>query len=77
MGSLSGRGAEVSGELRKMMIDVCVLQKVRWRGQGARMLEMKGRRYMLWWSVKGDGVGGVIARHPILHRTRIHGERNV
>ena len=23
------------------------------------MLEMKGRRYKLWWSGKGDGVGGV------------------
>ena len=23
------------------------------------MLRMKGRRYKLWWSGKGDGVGGV------------------
>ena len=23
------------------------------------MLGMKGRRYRLWWSGKGDGVGGV------------------
>ena len=23
------------------------------------MLGMKGRRYKLWWSGKGDGVGGV------------------
>ena len=38
------------------MIDVCCLLEVRWRGQGARM---KGRRYKLWWSGKGDGVGGV------------------
>ena len=30
-----------------------------WRGQGARMLGMKGSRYKLWWSGKGDGVGGV------------------
>ena len=41
------------------MIDVCCLQEVRWRWQGARMLEMKGRRYRLWLSKKGDGVGGV------------------
>ena len=41
------------------MIDVCCLQEVRWRGQGARMLGMKGRRYRLWWSGKGDGVGDV------------------
>ena len=41
------------------MIDVCCLQEVRWRGQGDRMLGMKGRRYKLWRSGKGDGVGGV------------------
>ena len=41
------------------MIDVCCLQEVRWRRQGAGMLVMKGRRYKLWWSGRGDGVGGV------------------
>ena len=35
------------------MIDVLCLQ-VRWRGQGARMQGMKGMRYKLWWSGKGD-----------------------
>ena len=30
-----------------------------WRGQGARMLELNERRYKLWWSGKGDAVGGV------------------
>ena len=39
--------------------DMCCLQEMRWRGQGAGMLGMKGRRCMLWWSGKGDGVGGV------------------
>ena len=38
---------------------MCCLQEVRWRGQGAKILGMKGRRYKLWWSGKGDGVGGV------------------
>ena len=41
------------------MIDVCCLQVVRWRGRGARMLGIKGRKCKLWWSGKGDGVGGV------------------
>ena len=50
--SLSGKGGEVCEELRKRMIDVCCLQEVRWRGQGARMLGMKGGRYKLWWSLK-------------------------
>ena len=43
--SLSGK--EVCEELRKRMIDVCCLQEVRWRGYGARMLGMKGRRCKL------------------------------
>ena len=38
---------------------MCCLQEVRWRGQGARMLGMKGRRYKIRWTGKGDGVGGV------------------
>ena len=47
LGSLSGK-EEVLEELRKRMIDVCCLQEVRWRGQGARI---QGRRYKLWWSL--------------------------
>ena len=35
------------------------MQEVRWREKGARILGMKGRRYKLWWSGKGDGDGGV------------------
>ena len=42
------------------MIDMCCLQELRWRGQGSRMLGMEEKRYKLWWSGKGDGVGGVI-----------------
>ena len=38
---------------------MCCLRWVRWRGQGTRLLGMKGRRYMLWWSGKGDGIGSV------------------
>ena len=44
--SLSGNGGEACEELRKRMIDVCCLQEVIWREQGARMLGMMGRRYM-------------------------------
>ena len=52
-------GREVCEELRKRMIDVRSLQEVRRRGQVAKMLRMKGRRYKQWWPAKGDGVGGV------------------
>ena len=38
----SGKGGEICEELRKRMIDVCCLQEVRWRGQGARKPGMKG-----------------------------------
>ena len=67
LGSLSGNGEEVCEELRKRMIDVCCLLEVRWRGQGARMLSMKGRRYKLWWCGKGDGIGcvGVMVKEEL------------
>ena len=34
--------------MSKRISDVCCLQEVRLRGQGARMMEMEGRRYKLW-----------------------------
>ena len=52
-------GTEVCEELRKRRVDVCCLQKVRWRGQRARFMGVKGRRYKLWWSENSDGTGGV------------------
>ena len=58
LGSLSGK-EEACEELQKRMIDVCCLQEVRWRGQGARMLWMKRRRYKVYCYGKRDGVGGV------------------
>ena len=47
IGSMSGRATEVCEELRKRGMDVCCLQEVWWRGQGARFLGVKGRRYKL------------------------------
>ena len=58
MSSMS-ENREVCELLKKRMIDVCCLQEVRWREQGSRKLEIDGRTSMLWWSGKGDGVGGV------------------
>ena len=45
-------------ELRKRKVDVCCLQEVRWRGEGARFFSVKGRRYKLWWC-GNDKIGGV------------------
>ena len=47
LGNLSGKRGEVCEELRKRIIDMCCMQEVRWGGQGARILWMKGRRYKL------------------------------
>ena len=59
--SMSGRGTEVREELRKRRMDVCCLQEVRWRGQGARFSGVKGRRYK-WWCGNSDGVGIVMVQ---------------
>lgn len=59
IGSLCGRGTEVTEELRRRMVDVCCLQEVRWRGQGSRFIGVQGRRYKLWWSGNDAGNGGV------------------
>ena len=45
--------------LRKRKLDMCCLQEVRLRGQGARFVGVNGRRYKLWWSGITDRIGGV------------------
>ena len=47
-------------ELRKRKVDVCCLQEVRWRGEGARFFGVKGRRYKLWWCENDDKTGSVV-----------------
>jgi exonuclease III len=57
-GSLSGRSGEVVDELWRRRVDVCAVQETRWKGEAAKFVGAKGRRYKLWW--KGDnGTGGV------------------
>ena len=46
-------------EQLKREVDMCYLQEVRWRGQGARFFGCRGRRYKLWWSGNNDGIRGV------------------
>ena len=59
VGRISGRVTEVCEELRKRKVDVCCLQEVRWRGEGARFFGVKGRRYKLRWRENDDKTGGV------------------
>ena len=47
VGSISGRGTEVCEELRKRKVDICCLQEVRWRGEGARFYGVKGKKFKL------------------------------
>ena len=46
-------------ELRERKVDVCCLQEVRWRGEGARFFGVKGRRHKLWWCGNDDKIGDV------------------
>ena len=57
VGSFCGRGTEVCEQLRKKKVDMCCLREVGWRGQGARFVGCRGRRYKLWWSGNNDGIG--------------------
>ena len=40
MESMSGKWEEIPETLRRCCVDVCCLQKVRWKGQGAKMIEV-------------------------------------
>ena len=46
-------------QLRKREVDMCCLLEVRWRGQGARFVGCRVRRYKLLWSGNNDRIGGV------------------
>ena len=59
MRSLCGRKTEVCEELRKRTVDMCCMQEVRWKGQGAWFVDALGQRYKLWWSENDAGFGGM------------------
>ena len=59
VGNLCGRKTEVCEELRKRRVDVCRMQEVRWKSQGAHFAGTSGRRYKLWLSGNVAGSGGV------------------
>ena len=58
VGSLWGGGVEVCEELRKRKVDVCGLQKVRWKNEGTRFLGVFGQRNKLWFCGNSSGIGG-------------------
>ena len=46
---------EICDELWKRNVDLCCLLDVRWRGCGARLIGLQGRKYKLWWSGNQEG----------------------
>ena len=59
IGTLNGIGVEICDELWKRNVDLCCSQEVRWRGCGARLVGVQGRRYKLLWQGNNEGYGGV------------------
>ena len=45
-------------QLRKREFDMGCQQEVRWRGQGVRFVDCRGRRYKLRWSGNNDRIEG-------------------
>ena len=58
VGTMVGRSREVVEMLEKRGVDICSVQEVRYKGQGARMMEGE-QRYKLWWSGGKDSRSGV------------------
>ena len=51
----------------KRNVGLCCLHEVRWRGCGARLIGLQGRRYKLWWSGNQEGYGevGVLVKEEL------------
>ena len=54
-----GRAGWIFNELRQRNLELCCLLEVRWRGCGARLISLQGRKYKLWWSGSQEGNDGV------------------
>ena len=61
VGSMSGKWREISETLKRCCVDICCVQEVRWKGQGARMID-NGLKFLWSGSSKaGNGVGVIVA----------------
>ena len=65
VGSISGKWGEISETLKRRCVDICYLQEVRWKGQGAKMI---GNGFKFLWSVgcKAEKGVGVIAANWLI-----------
>ena len=65
VGTLRGKSLEVVGILNERRVDICCLQEVRWKGEGAKILRTELAAYKLFWKggVKGEaGVGIMVEK---------------
>ena len=56
MGSVSGKWGEISETLERRSVDICCVQEVRWKGQGAAMI---GNGFKFLWGGSSKAVNGV------------------
>ena len=56
VGSLLGKWGKISETLKRHCVDICYVQEVRWKGQGARMI---GNGFKFLWSGSSKAVNGM------------------
>ena len=48
---------------------MCCPQEVIWRGEGARFVGCRGKRYKLWWSGNNHGIGvGILVKEELCEK---------
>ena len=55
VGSMPGKWGEISETLKRRCVDICCVQEVKWKGQGARMI---GNGFKFLWSGSSKAVNG-------------------
>ena len=56
VGSMLRKWGEISETLKRRCVDICCVQEVRWKGEGARMI---GNGFKFLWSGSSKAVNGV------------------
>ena len=56
VGYMLGKWGEISETLKRHCVDICCVQEVRWKGEGARMI---GNGFKFLWSGSSKAVNGV------------------
>ena len=59
VGIMRCHAGEVVETLTRRKVDVCCIQKVRWRGASARLITGKNSEYKMYWVGNVLGLGGV------------------